>query len=291
MSLLLEQEPTAAWSKRWLRLGRPSPSLGRIRLTSALVLRLARWPALAAALRARPRLVEWLVGFRRPFPSRAAAAREAARFLGSTHFTRANLREHYRLSSEQRVSDYPMLFHFARIGGDGPLSVFDLGGSLGNLYYISARYLDRPLRWTCLDLPHVVRIGARLARRRGLHARLRFTTELAAAAESEVLLASGALHFFETPLPEMLAGLARQPAHVLINRMPLAPRGPVHTVQDARFGLADCTLYDRDTLVADMAGLGYELVDEWRIWDMRLEIPLHPDRSAIHYSGLYFRRA
>lgn len=273
----------------------PQPSVSRVRRNAWLTLQLAklrpmrpllRW---ARATRRGQRAAAWLLGFRRPFPCREAAASEASRFLGSAHQVHKNLREHLGFAVSQRVSDYPIIFYLSRI--ECPFEVFDLGGNVGNLFYCYRRYLpniDR-ITWTVLDLPRTIQVGARLARRRGLLGRLGFTDDLATAGRADVLLASGSLHYFDQPLHEVLANLARRPAHVLVNRTPLTDAPTTHTVQDAGFGLAACTLHNRGDLIEGMQSLGYVLVDQWSIHEMSLDIPLYPELSVEFYSGMYFR--
>jgi putative methyltransferase (TIGR04325 family) len=273
----------------------PQPSVSRVRRVAWLTLQLAklrpmrpllRW---ARATRRGQRAAAWLLGFRRPFPCREAAASEASRFLGSAHQTHKNLHEHLGFAVSQRVSDYPIIFFLSRI--EGRFEVFDLGGNVGNLFYCYRRYLpniDR-MTWTVFDLPRTIQVGARLARRRGLLDRLGFTDDLEEAKRADAFLASGSLHYFDQPLYEILAGLAHRPAHVFVNRTPLTDAPTTHTVQDAGFGLAACTLHNRGDLIEGMQSLGYVLVDQWSIHEMSLDIPLYPELSVGFYSGMYFR--
>lgn len=271
------------------------PSVSRVRRVAWLTLQLAKLRSMQPLLRwARTtrrgqRAAAWLLGFRRPFPCREAAASEASRFLGSAHQVHKNLHEHLGFAVSQRVSDYPIIFFLSRI--EGRFEVFDLGGNVGNLFYCYRRYLpniDR-ITWTVFDLPRTIQVGARLARRRGLLDRLGFTDDLAEARRADAFLASGSLHYFDQPLHEILAGLAHRPAHVFVNRTPLTDAPTTHTVQDAGFGLAACTLHNRRDLIEGMESLGYVLVDQWSIHEMSLDIPLYPELSVEFYSGMYFR--
>ena len=279
------------WSERTQRV-----SLFRVRLCAYALLKLAKVPPVRSVLqsvrstRLGARLAQRLLGFRRPFPGREEAAREAQRYLRIAHGAKANFRDHLHFSVVQRLSDYPVIFFLSQL--EGPFRVFDLGGNFGNSFYCYSRYLrnaDR-MTWKVFDLPDTVRLGARLARRRRVADRLEFTTELNAADGADVFLASGSLHYFDQPLHEILSALDRKPDHVFVNRTPLTAGTPTWTVQDAGFGLAACALHNRDALIAGMASLDYDLVDEWSINDMNLEIPLYPELSAPTYSGLYFRR-
>jgi hypothetical protein len=53
--------------------------------------------------------------------------------------------------------------------------------------------------------------------------------------------------------------------------------------------MSPARILSRKTLLESMAGANYELVDEWKIPDLRLKIPLDPGSSASTYSGFYFR--
>ncbi len=114
-----------------------------------------------------------------------------------------------------RPSDYAALFHIQ------PLlpsirTVFDFGGNAGNLFYCYSRYLQLPpdLIWTVYDLPKNRIVGAQIATEKG-EKRLRFTGELSEADGVDLFIASGALHYFEQPLPDMIAGLRQLPRYII----------------------------------------------------------------------------
>jgi len=272
-------------------------ALGRVRLLSAVITRLEKIEALRALLgrlprsRAGRRAAEWLLGFRRPFASLEASADTARRFFIEAHQTRRNLHDHFRFSQTPRTSDYPVIYFLSRIRG--PFRVFDLGGNIGTLFYCYRPYLPDgdPVFWQVVDLPATIRAGARLARRRKLADRLCFTREIEPPDPVDVFLASGSLHYFNRSLAEMVGRREHRPGHVLVNRTPVTDGPRTHTVQDSGFGLTACTLYNRADLIAGMQALGYELIDQWPIHEMKVEIPLYPERSAPCYRGFYFRLA
>jgi putative methyltransferase (TIGR04325 family) len=261
-------------------------------IAKALV-KLGKLPAAGSLLRGLPataagrRVSAWLVPYRRPFPSFEAARAAADRAAGDAHVNPANLREH--LEFETRPSDYPVLLHLSRLAG--PISLFDLGGNVGNLFYSYSRFLAAGQigSWRVFDLPETARVGARLASRRGVADRLVFADSLDGMDGADVLLASGSLHYFEQRIDRMLAALATKPRHVLINRSPLHTGAVTYTIQDAGFGLIACKLYNKAELIAGMQAIGYELADAWRIYECSLDIPFYPDLSVDAYSGLYFR--
>lgn len=272
-------------------------ALGRVRLLTAVISRLEKIEALRPLLGLLPRsrlgrgIMNWLLGFRRPFASLEASADAAGRFFVEAHQTHRNLHDHFRFSQTPRTSDYPVIYFLSRIRG--PFRVFDLGDNIGTLFYCYRPYLvdGDPVFWLVADLPATIRAGARLARLRNLADRLRFTAEFEPAEPVDVFLASGSLHYFDLSLPDMIGRRAHRPSHVLVNRTPLTDGPMTHTVQDSGFGLTACTLYNRADLIAGMRALGYELVDHWSIYEMKVEIPLYPERSAPCYRGLYFHLA
>jgi putative methyltransferase (TIGR04325 family) len=185
-------------------------------------------------------------------------------------------------------SDYPVLFYLGRLVAE-PVTILDIGGSAGSLYYCYSRYVDlsHAKCWTVLELPFVAEFGRQLALERN-ECRLRFTSTLEGV-DSDILLASGSLHYFESPLPDLVRELPHKPKHVIINRTPLSDLPSVVTVQDAGKFLVACRIHRREELIGGMEALNYELVDSWRVPDHSIQIPFYPEYSVPEYSGLYFR--
>lgn len=231
-----------------------------------------------------------LLGFRRVFPSFAAAQASASQYIQSGHEHPDEIRYHTSVSETVRESDYPLLFHLAPLAPE-LRHVFDLGGNVGNLFYAYQIQLRLPptLLWTVYDLPMKKPLGEKLAAERG-ETRIRFANSVAAANGADVFIASGSLHYFEQPLPEILRTLERLPDHVFVNRSPTSAGADLITVQDNRSYLVPCKLHSRANLIAGMHTLGYELHSEWPVHELRLLVPTHPDLSARTYSGFYFRR-
>jgi len=230
-----------------------------------------------------------LAGYRRVFDSRSEASAVAARFVEAGDHSSDKARLHLSVSKLARPSDYPVLFHMDRLVPN-LTSIFDLGGSVGNLFYCYARYLEfRPdVRWTVHDLPEMLELGRRMAHERGEH-RLQFTADLGMASGIDLLIASGSLHYFEASLPEILSALRDKPKHVIINRSPLTTSKPVATVQDAGTHLVACRFIDREDLIRGMEKLGFVLADSWDVAELSCVIPFYPEYSVHSYSGLFFR--
>ena len=119
---------------------------------------------------------------------------------------------------------------------------------------------------------------------------LRFTGDWDDASQSDVLIASGSLHYFNEPLPRMVERLAHRPSYVLINRTPLTDGTPVATVQDAGTFRVACMLYNRRDLIREFDRVGYDLVDSWRAAELSLDVPGFPEHRVPEYSGLFLRR-
>jgi putative methyltransferase (TIGR04325 family) len=257
--------------------------LTRLPPVASLVARVRKWPVVRQA-------VDLVAGYNRVFPDLAAARGFAKRYgkpgADSDEDSHALLDE----MAKMRPSDYPALFHLSRLSLEG-LRVFDLGGTVGNIFYLYDRYLNFPpsLRWTVHDLPQNRDRGRDLAKQRG-ESRLLFTDDPRGAGGHDVLLVSGALHYFEFALADYLAGLTRRPRHVIVNRTPLVDAPTAATVQYTYFDvMVACRLLNRAELVAGIEGLGYRLIDSWRAPDFSIKLPYNPDHWVRQYSGLYFR--
>lgn len=257
-------------------------SLGNRAFGRRVIARIRSNRALRAVLNAS-------LGFRRAFPSFAAAQTCASKYIRSGHEHPDEIRFHTLIADTVRESDYPVLFYLAPLVS-GLRNVFDLGGNVGNLFYSYQSRMSFPatLTWTVYDLPMKKPLGEKLAAERG-ESRLHFATALKEASGCDVFIASGSLHYFEEPLHEILRTLEHLPKHVFANRSPCSSGSDLITVQDNRSYLVPCKLHSRATLVAGMLALGYELQCEWPVHERRLLVPTHPDLSPRNYFGFYFR--
>ena len=268
--------------------------LAQIRTTSALMRELTR-PSALAALVARVRkwplarqVVDLVAGYNRVFPDLPSARAVAERYAERGHDSAENAHILAELMATTRPSDYPVLLHLAGLPLEG-LRVFDLGGTMGDLFYLYDRYLSFPasLSWTVHDLPQNLERGRDLVRRRS-ESRLQFTDEIYGASGSDVLLVSGALHYFDFTLAEYIAALAQRPRHVFVNRTPLVDAPTAATVQHTDVVVA-CRLLNRAQLIAGMQQLGYRLIDSWRVPEFSIKLPYDPEYWVREYSGAYFR--
>jgi putative methyltransferase (TIGR04325 family) len=230
-----------------------------------------------------------VIGYNRPFPTLKEATAAIAGYEGGGHSNHNYLAVKIPDAEKPRPGDYAALFHLERIRTQ-IANVFDLGGSVGNLFYCYSKYLDFPagLCWTVCDLAETNRLGEGLAASRN-ERRLRFTDQLTDADGSDLLILSGSLHYFERPLSDILAEFSIKPRYVLVNRSPLVDVPALATVQDGGTYRLACMLHNRSDLIQGLGTLGYELVDSWDIQNRSVIIPCYPDRSARSYSGLFFR--
>jgi putative methyltransferase (TIGR04325 family) len=267
--------------------------LGWIRGTADEIL---KWPPLRRFLTgvqqtpSGRQLLNSLSGQRGVFSS-FAEGWSAARATGlAGHEDPSEIDVHLALSKSLRPSDYAALFWLA-VAGSGKLRVFDFGGNVGNLYYSYRPYLEElgPVDWTVFDLPSIADRGREIAaeRRSG---RLRFANSTAEFSSSQVLLVSGTLHFWQETIPEFIRQFPVQPAHLVINRTPVHETSPSFvTVQRTAACAFPCLVRNENEMIAEFLALGYRLIDKWLAPELRLGLPLFPDRRVAHYSGFYFR--
>lgn len=189
--------------------------------------------------------------------------------------------------------DYPLLYWLDRLLGGGARHVLDFGGHVGTKFYPFQRYLGAPadLRWTVCDVPAVTRAGEQLRATRPDGARLRFVTDVAEAADVDVFMAMGSPQYVETSLAELLARLARPAPHLLLNGLPLYDGPDLVTLQSIGQAFCPYRFFNRQTFVAALQGLGYELLDAWSNPEKSARIPFENGANVAAYAGLYLRRA
>jgi putative methyltransferase (TIGR04325 family) len=187
-----------------------------------------------------------------------------------------------------RQSDYPIVYWLSRLA---PRRLFDFGGALGNLYYLYRDYIDvSGFEWLVYDLPEVIERGRERAAREHV-TNVRFTADLSEGCDCDVLLTSGALHYWEQSLSTLFANLNERPRHVLINRSPMTDNEQYIVIQKLPQVALPCVVRNRARLIRDFEHLGYTFVDEWVEPTRGLTVPLFPRYDVKEYFGFYFRRA
>jgi len=235
-----------------------------------------------------PGVSQTLTGYRRPFASLAHAKDALGAADNRGHLSPDNINVHLNLAEHPRPSDYAAFFYLAP-HAPHMRRLFDIGGSVGNLFYYYTRYLrlHPDAEWLTMDLPEVVEVGRRIAEQRNA-SRLRFTTDFDDAEGSDLMIASGSLHYFSEPLPVMISRLRRRPRHVLVNRTPMTGRTDFATTQDARTYRVACMVYNRAHFIKLFEDIGYRLVGQWEAPELSINIPLHPRHSVKAYTGMFF---
>ncbi len=215
-----------------------------------------------------------------------AAARK--RHPGHEHSEAVEL--HSALAGRLIPSDYAVLYWLERIAGD--IRVFDFGGNMGNIFYSYSPHLDcstRRLEWTVYDLPKVIEMAKALAERRTTPIP-RFSTSLEDSIDANVLLVSGAYHYWEKDTGSFLDQFPHLPAHVIVNRSPFFEKNPSIVSIQATMNFAIPIMVRNITeFLAAFADRGYELVDRWRAAEYGHSMPFYPEHSVQWYSGFYFR--
>ena len=229
-----------------------------------------------------------VLGYRRTFASFSDAQSCASSYIPYGHEHPDEIESHTQLADVIRESDYPALFFLAPVAGELE-TVFDLGGNVGNLFYAYSRHLtfSKTLVWKVYDLIEKKSFAEKLADARTEH-RVRFVEKLADASGADLFIASGSIHYFDTPLSEMLTALDRLPARVIVNRSPMSHGEDLITVQDNGSYLVPCKLHSNRALIVGMQQLGYELRASWPIHERSLWVPSYPELSSRNYSGFFF---
>ncbi|GAC1362279.1 MAG: hypothetical protein NVSMB42_21870 [Herpetosiphon sp.] len=217
----------------------------------------------------------------------AAAAAPRTKPIG---YDNPELAQEYKRSLDKTVRsyDYPILFWLEKLMKDG-VKVFDLGGNVGIHFYAYERYLNCPpdIRWTVCDLPAIVKAGEELAHEEG-RTELAFTCRHDALAEADIFLASGSIQYIES-LAGLLAPVARKPAHLLINRLPLYDGKPFVTLQNGGQVFYPQYVFNKTDFIASVEAIGYTLVDIWEDTIDSCIIPFHRNKSLPYFHGVYFK--
>jgi putative methyltransferase (TIGR04325 family) len=187
--------------------------------------------------------------------------------------------------------DYPAMFWLARAFARGARHVFDLGGHVGIAYYGYQRYLalPSPVQWQVLDTPAVARAGRAIALTRDLQRALTFVDDMADAASADVLFTAGCLQYLEDTLAQRITALPVRPPLVLINLVPMHPERAYWTVQSVEQAFCPYHVQHDATFFAEMAALGYELIDRWENAEKRCIVRFEPAYSFTGYVGAVFQ--
>jgi putative methyltransferase (TIGR04325 family) len=234
------------------------------------------------------RLLRWLIAFHGTFSSIESARSCAARYVPASHEHPKQMTLHAKFAEVTRESDYPVLFFLSPIVSE-LRTVFDLGGSIGNLFFQLDRYLNFSdhLVWTVHDIPVKRDAMNEFASKKG-EKRLSFSDDFSSASGVDLFIVAGAIHFFEPKLAELLGQLERLPKHVILNRSPFSNGDDIVMVHDGGLWVNPCKLHSVEKLCSGMRDLGYELVASWPVNERIVHIPLIPEYNETYF-GFYFR--
>lgn len=188
-------------------------------------------------------------------------------------------------------SVYPTLFWLKKLLTEGA-TVVDLGGCLGQVYhtYRQRDALPAGVTWTVVDVPAMVEKGNKLLQTVDAPG-LRFEADMARIDRCDVLLSAGCLQYMETPIGVILDQMAARPRHLLLNKLPLTKGSAYWTVQNLGHTASPYRIFNEDSLLSELKQAGYALRDRWKVPDLSIEVPFHPDRRVPHFDGLYLDRA
>lgn len=207
------------------------------------------------------------------------------------HEDPAEVEVHLRHAESLRPSDYAALYWISNIHTRNP-KLFDFGGNVGNLYYSYSPRLRGlgSTDWTVFDIPSVVENGRTIAAERKADA-LRFVDSVKAFETEQILLVSGAFHYWEKSVSAFLQQFRNSPQHIIINRSPVHETQPSFiSVQRTPSCAFPCKVWNASELVSSFAASGYKLIDRWRALELSLKLPLFPNLTVPYYSGFYFSR-
>jgi putative methyltransferase (TIGR04325 family) len=191
------------------------------------------------------------------------------------------------------ASDYPVIFWLRMILDQNPaVSIFDYGGHVGVSYYAYRKHLHYhpSMKWWVFDLEEVIQRGRQLQADETRAVHLHFTTDLSAANDSAIFLASGSLQYIKSPLHEQIGALKRFPEHLIINKVPLVSADGFVTLNNIGTAICPYQILSKPELISSLSELGYELVDSWENPDLVCEIPYPMTQALPKYFGFYFQR-
>ena len=185
--------------------------------------------------------------------------------------------------SRVHLFDYPLLFWLSKLISQASAKrVVDFGGHVGVKFYAFRDYLTLPedFDWHVVDVETMVRRGREKAAAAG-ETRLSFSTDLASAPPSRVLICSGSLSYVEDNLADLVKRCVLRPAFVITNKVSVLDGKEIVTLEGFGASIIPYRMLDGRTLNASMQGLGYQLVDHWEIPDRKFSIPHVAEAQAV----------
>lgn len=227
--------------------------------------------------------------FRGVFPSFAQAVASAPRTAPTSYDNTASA-QLYLKRLQMDDYDHPALFWMSDAVTRGLTNIVDVGGAVGIKFFAFRPFIDYPadLSWTVIDMPAVAAEGRRFAAEKGVSGQLHFSDQLADADGCDVFYASGSLQYLEQSLPEILAGMKKKPARIIINTTPIHEEHAFFTLNSIGTAYCGYRVEARKPFIAGIEAQGYVLRDQWRNLGKRMPIIGQPEYSVEHYSGFCF---
>jgi putative methyltransferase (TIGR04325 family) len=225
------------------------------------------------------------------YPSFAEAAKAAGVTQHGGHSSPRAIRSHASLAGTVLPSDYPAIYWIARLASN-PLRIFDYGGNVGNLYYSYRRCLPESIhqvRWTVFDLAAVVAEGTLIATENGT-TEIEFQNTVQTVTGNDLVLVSGALHYWEASLAKFIEQFPEKPAAFILNRTPVHPDTNYITVQVRPFYSVPCVVRTAEEILSAFGSAGYKLADRWQVPERSMRMAMFPALTIPSYSGFCFVR-
>ena len=172
--------------------------------------------------------------------------------------------------------DYPVLYWLKTIAGEGA-TILDAGGHLGTKYIAFSGVWDMSrVNWVVYDTPGIIAAAQTRQQTGKLPAEITFTDELDVLPVCDVLLASGLIQYLDMPFADFLDRLPQKPSYILVNKLPLRDGDGFFTLERIGQARVPYQIRGKAEWAADLADLGYEVVDQWDIEGLSHSIATHP---------------
>ena len=170
--------------------------------------------------------------------------------------------------------------------------VLDFGGAYGQTCRELAKRMDLPdgVEWHVVDLPAALHRGRQIADTLG-RSNLHFSEEIRDVGSCDIFLSRGCLQYVNTPLLELIKELSVLPRHILLDKIPLIDGGGFITLQSLQVTASPYQIFNRDQFLEPLLVAGYEILDEWEVWELKCQIPFEPRRYLPQHTGLLLERS
>jgi putative methyltransferase (TIGR04325 family) len=188
---------------------------------------------------------------------------------------------------QKEVWDYPLIYWLERILPEIN-SLTDAGGHLGTKYIAFSVVLDLgQIEWVVYDLPEIISAAQAKQKLGEVPDAIRFESEIEGAPTGELLIASGLFQYLDISFAEFFSNMKQRPKHILINKVATYDTDSFFTIERIGNGRVPYHVRNRDLWEAEIANLGYRIVDEWDIANLGHRISTHPWQPNSQSRGYY----